>query len=45
MDMAFIWLDSQLYDSDKVHQNVVNLLTRLAEKLWNKKPKTESSKS
>ena len=45
MDMAFIWLDSQLYDSEKVHHNIVNLLTRLAEKLWNKKPKTESTNS
>lgn len=30
--IAFIWLDNKLYDSATVERQVVNLLTRLAEK-------------
>lgn len=33
VDMAFVWLDNKLYSSEVVHKHVINLLTRLNEKL------------
>lgn len=32
VDLAFIWLDNQLYTSAEVHKKMANLLQRLAEK-------------
>ena len=31
--LAFIWTDAQLHDSEQVEKKVVNLLTRVKEKL------------
>ena len=33
MALAFIWTDAQLHDSEQVEKKVVNLLTRVKEKL------------